>query len=97
MDSGAFCSIFQGELLERLQLKREQGRLKLLKAADGKLIQAYLFRLPLLIADVNIRAVVAFSDKLSVGFNLLGRQSVFDSFEEVAFNDREKKIIFRLK
>ena len=96
VDSGAFCSIFQGEILERLELKREQGRLKLPKAADGKPIPAYLFRLPLQIGDVKLRAVVAFSDELSVGFNLLGRQSIFDNFQEVAFNENEKRVIFRL-
>ena len=68
----------------------------MLKAADGEAIPAHLFRLPLQIGDIKIRAVVAFSDKLSVGFNLLGRQSVFDSFTEVAFNENEKKVEFRL-
>jgi hypothetical protein len=55
VDSGAFCSIFQGEILERLNLKRDQGRLKLLKAADGRIMPAYLFRLPLQIGDTKIR------------------------------------------
>lgn len=97
VDSGAFYSIFRIEILELLQLRKDQGRLKMLKAADGNFIPGYLFRLPLQIADVKIRAVVAFSDKLNVGFNILGRQTVFSSFEEVAFNEREKKVIFRLR
>ncbi len=67
----------------------------MLKAADGNFILSYLFRLPLQIGDVKVRALVAFSDELRVGFNLLGRQTIFNSFEEVAFNERGRKVIFR--
>lgn len=97
VDSGAFCSIFHSEILGALQLKKAQGQLRMLKAADGNFIPAYLFHLPVQIADVKIRASVAFSDKLSVGFNLLGRQTIFSHFEEVAFSEREKRVIFRLR
>lgn len=71
VDSGAFYSIFRIEVLQTLQLRKEQGRLKMLKAADGNFIPGYLFRLPVQIGDVRMRALVAFSDKLNVGFNLL--------------------------
>ena len=67
----------------------------MLKAADGNLIPGYLFRLPLQIGDVKIRSLVAFSAELNVGFNLLGRQTIFNSFDEVAFNERRKRVIFR--
>jgi hypothetical protein len=43
VDSGAFYSIFRSEILESLQLRKEQGKLKMLRAADGKLIRSYLF------------------------------------------------------
>jgi hypothetical protein len=95
VDSGAFCSIFQSEILESLQLPKERAQRRMLKAADGNLISAYLFRLPVQIADIRIRASIAFSDKLKIGFNLLGRQTIFAAFEEIAFNEREKKIILR--
>lgn len=68
----------------------------MLKAADGNFIPGYLFRLPVQIGEVKVRALVAFSDKLRVGFNLLGRQAIFNCFEEVAFNERGRKVIFRL-
>lgn len=97
VDSGAFYSIFRSEILETLQLRREQGRLKMLKVADGKYIPAHLFRLPIQIADVKVRALIAFSDKLNIGFNLLGRQTIFSRFDEVAFNERTRKVIFRLR
>lgn len=97
VDSGAFYSIFRIEVLQTLQLRKEQGRLKMLKAADGNPIPGYLFRLPVQIGDVRMRALVAFSDKLNVGFNLLGRQTIFSCFDEVAFNERARKVIFRLR
>jgi hypothetical protein len=96
VDSGAFYSIFRSELLNSLELRKEQGQLKMLKAADGKLIRSYLFRLTLEIGTVKLRPLIAFSDQLNVGFNLLGRHTVFSSFDEVAFNERRKTVSFRL-
>ena len=96
VDSGAVYLIFRGEILDNLQLKKEQGQRKWLKAADGKLIRSYLFRLPLQLGDVKLRALVAFSDELNIGFNLLGRHSIFNAFDEVVFNERQKTVVFRL-
>jgi len=96
VDSGAFYSIFRSELLNSLELRKEQGRIKMLKAADGKLIRGYLFRLTLEIGNIKLRPLIAFSDQLNVGFNLLGRHTVFSSFDEVAFNERRKTVSFRL-
>ena len=70
VDSGAFYSIFRSELLNSLELRKEQGRIKMLKAADGKLIRGYLFRLTLEIGNIKLRPLIAFSDQLNVGFNL---------------------------
>ena len=67
----------------------------MLKAADGRLIRSYLYRLPLQLGDEKIRGLVAFSDELNVGFNLLGRHSIFNAFDEVVFNERKKTILFR--
>ena len=96
VDSGAFCSIFHSEILIALRLPKVHGRLRMFKAADGNFIPAYAFRLSVQIGDIKIRAPVAFSEKLTVGFNLLGRQIIFSSFEEIAFREREKQIIFRV-
>ena len=97
VDSGAFYSIFRIEILQTLQLREDEGELKMLKAADGNFIPAHLFRLPVQIADVKIRAWVAFSDQLNIGFNILGRQTIFSASNEVAFNERDRRVIFRLR
>ena len=97
VDSGAFSSIFRMELLNVLQLRREEGRLHRFQVGDGDFLKGYVFRLPVQIGGLRFHARVAFSDELRIGFNLLGRQSVFDQFEEVAFNERAGEVIFRSK
>lgn len=95
VDSGAYYSIFRSEVLDSLQLDKTAGRLKMLKAADGRLIRSYLYRLPLQLGGEKLRGQVAFSDQLNVGFNLLGRHSIFDAFDEVVFNERQRTTQFR--
>lgn len=95
VDSGAFYSIFRSEMLESLQLRMEHGIPKKFRAADGKLIAARLFRPPIQLGEIKIRALMAFSDELRVGFNLLGRQTVFNAFDEVAFNENKRSVVFR--
>jgi hypothetical protein len=95
VDSGAFSSIFRIELLDALQLRKAEGRPHRFKVGDGDELQGYMFRLPLQLGDRRFRARVAFSDELRIGFNLLGRQTVFDQFEEVAFNEGAGTVTFR--
>ena len=91
VDSGAFYSIFRSEILESLQLRKEQGKLKMLKAADGKLIRSYLFRLPLQIGDIKLRGLIAFSDELNVGFNLWdGTRSLTASMKWPSTNEKRR-------
>lgn len=95
VDSGAFSSIFSIEILSALELRREQGREQMFKMGDGRFLKGYVFRLPVQLGTLRLRARVAFSDELRIGFNLLGRQTIFNHFEEVAFNERQRKVIFR--
>jgi len=95
VDSGAFCSIFRMELLEALGLREQEGKKQTFKVGDGGLLKAYVFHIPVQIGTIKFRARVAFSDELQIGFNLLGRQTIFNQFEEVAFNERAGKVFFR--
>jgi hypothetical protein len=67
------------------------------KVEDGDFLKAYMFRLPVELGGLRFHARVAFSDELHIGFNLLGRQTIFDHFAEVAFNERAAAVIFRVK
>lgn len=95
VDSGAFSSIFRVEILKALQLREEEGKEQMFKVGDGRFIKGYVFRLPVQIGSFKFRARVAFSNELRIGFNLLGRQTIFSRFEEVAFNERRGRVIFR--
>ena len=67
VDSGAFCSIFQSEILEVLQLTKEQAQTKghsrpLMGVLYPRTSSDFLFRLPI----SRLRASIAFSDKLKI-------------------------------
>jgi hypothetical protein len=40
-------------------------------------------------------AEMAFSDRLGVGFNLIGRKDIFDHFDEIIFRERRREVEFR--
>jgi hypothetical protein len=60
---------------------------------DGKSIPVYFHTLPIIIGNVSFNAIIGFSEKLGVGFNLLGRRSVFEKFV-VVFDDIKRQITF---
>jgi hypothetical protein len=95
VDSGAFASIFRLGLLAALGLRKEDGRVETFTVGDGGRLKAYAFRLPVQIGPLRFVARATFSDELRIGFNLLGRQTIFDRFDEIAFNERARQVIFR--
>jgi hypothetical protein len=48
---------------------------------DGSFIPIYLHDLTIRIGDWDVTAPVGFSERLGVGFNLLGRAGIFDQFQ----------------
>ena len=50
--------------------------------------------LKLQIGDREITAPIGFSERLGVGFNILGRTGIFDKFQ-VCFNDHDRKVTFQ--
>ena len=46
------------------------------------------------IGTTEITVPIGFSERLGVGFNLLGRSGVFNQFE-VCFNDRARRVTFQ--
>lgn len=86
VDSGAFYSIFETQVAERLGLDFRRGRRVAVISATGQEIPVFLHPVGLRIGDFHIRAEVGFSDQLGIGFNLLGRHSVFNQLQ-FCFND----------
>ena len=94
-DSGAFYSVFRLEFLADLGLQPRQGKARYMVVGDGSFIPVYLFKLWVEIAGERFIADIAFSDRLGVGFNLIGRRGVFEHFNEVIFRERRREVEFR--
>ena len=62
---------------------------------DGSFIPGYVFKIPLQIGEYKFISEVAFSDKLNVGFNLLGRKKIFEQFDEIIFREKKQEVEFR--
>ena len=93
VESGATYSIFHPKELTGTGLEYPCGERKMVVVGDGSFIPVYFIKLPIKIGEVEFIAEVGFSEKLGVGFNLLGRKDVFENFE-VCFNDTKKKVVF---
>ena len=94
VDSGATYSIFASKEAEGLGIEMKQGKRTMVVVGDGSYIPVYLFKIPVSIGDIEFIAEIGFSDRLGVGFNLLGRRDFFNVFK-VCFNDREAKVNFQ--
>lgn len=63
--------------------------------ADGSFIPAGLVKLPIEIGGRRTIAEVAFSDRLNIGFNLLGKKDIFEGFDEVIFREARREVELR--
>ena len=95
LDSGAFYSIFKMTVATELGLEISRDRDRRFKVADGSLIPVKLVKLPIDIAGRRGIAEVAFSDRLNIGFNLLGRKDVFEGFDEIIFREARREVELR--
>ena len=93
VDSGAFYSIFSAQDAELMGLDFRSGRRSSITVGDGNTIPVYFHTLPIIIGNISFNALIGFSQKLGVGFNLLGRRSVFEEFV-IVFDDIKKQITF---
>lgn len=93
VDSGAVFSIFHIAEAARIGIEWQQGIQQMVVVGDGSFIPVYFHDLTLTIGDWHLTAPIGFSERLGVGFNLLGRTGVFNQFQ-VCFNDQDKKTTF---
>lgn len=93
VDSGASFSIFSTQEAERLGIDIKKCRETKVTVGDGSLIPVYLKRLKLKFGTKEVSVLIGFSPRLGVGFNLLGRQGVFERFD-VTFSDSKEIVIF---
>jgi gag-polyprotein putative aspartyl protease len=93
VDSGATFSMLSVDEAVRLGIDWQSGRRQMIVVGDGSYIPTFIHDLPVQIGDTQIAAPIGFSERLGVGFNLLGRSGVFEHFE-VCFNDHSRKVTF---
>jgi hypothetical protein len=94
VDSGAVYSIFHVRTANRLGIDIQKGRLQMIVVGDGSYIPIYLHDLAIRIGEWQVTAPIGFSERLGVGFNILGRKGIFDQFQ-VCFNDHTRKVSFQ--
>ena len=95
LDSGAFYSIFKMSVAIELGLDISRAKERMFVVADGSFIPAKLIKLPIEIGGKRRIAEVAFSDRLNIGFNLLGRKDIFEGFDEVIFREARREVEMR--
>ena len=95
LDSGAFYSIFKIGVAAQLGLNLSRSKERMFVVADGSFIPAKIVKVPLEIAGRRKITEVAFSDRLNIGFNLLGRKGIFEAFDEIIFREARREIELR--
>jgi len=94
VDSGAIFTLLSVDEAHRLGIDWESGRRQMVVVGDGSFIPTYLHTLSLRIGPWEVAAPVGFSERLGVGFNVLGRTGIFNQLQ-VCFNDRTHRVTFQ--
>jgi len=76
-----------------LGIELEKGEKVYLQGVSGAAIPAYVHEVDIQLKQFRFKGKIAFSEKLGVGFNIIGRRSIFERFE-VCFNDVQGIITF---
>ena len=93
VDSGATFTMIGAAEASDIGIDWQRGRRQMIVVGDGSYIPTYIHDLPIQIGNTQITVPIGFSERLGVGFNLLGRTGVFNQFE-VCFNDHARKVTF---
>ena len=81
VDSGAGYSIFHSDVAEDLEISLEDGDKVYITVGDGSQIIAYLHKILVRIADQKFKVTIGFSERLGIGFNIIGQEDIFDRFK----------------
>lgn len=95
VDSGATYSIFAAVEAASMGLDLSHATQRHVVVGDGGFIPASFVKMPTRIGEVELQIEIGFSERLGIGFNLLGRKDVFERFR-VCFSDKERVVSFHL-
>ena len=94
VDSGATFSMIRAAEASDMGIDWQSGRRQMVVVGDGSFIPVFIHNISIEIGNIHFTIPIGFSERLGVGFNLLGRAGVFDQFE-VCFNDRTRRVAFQ--
>jgi hypothetical protein len=80
VDTGATFSVLRMDEAYRIGIDWEKGRQQMIVVGDGSFIPTYFHDLSIQIGEWQVTAPIGFSERLGVGFNLLGRTGIFNQF-----------------
>jgi hypothetical protein len=95
VDSGAAYTLLHAQIAEGVGFDYRAGNCIYLQVGDGSFIPVYLHDLQVQVGSEQFNAKVGFSEKLGVGFNLLGRTDIFDRFK-VCFQENQRILTFEI-
>jgi hypothetical protein len=93
VDSGSAYTVLHASIAEGLGFDYRTGEQQYFQVGDGSFIPVYLHDLELQIGTERCTVKVGFSEKLGVGFNLLGRFGIFERFK-ICFDERRGVVTF---
>lgn len=91
VDSGATVSVFRSEVAESLELPWEKGERVVITSANAS-FNAYLYSLEAVIGQLAFVLKLGFSDSLTTSFNILGRETFFETFD-IAISEKNRTIM----
>ena len=93
VDSGAAYTLLHAQMAEGVDFDYRTGERVYLQVGDGGFIPVYLHDLELQVRTEQFLAKVGFSEKLGIGFNLLGRAGIFERFR-ICFQEKQGILTF---
>lgn len=93
VDSGSAYTVLRAEIAEGVGFDYVTDERVYLQVGDGSFIPVYLHDLEIRLGSERFTATVGFSEKLGIGFNLLGRASIFNQFK-ICFQEDDSILTF---
>lgn len=93
VDSGSAYTVLRAQIADGVGFDYRAGNRVYLQVGDGSFIPVYLHELEVQIGADRFTAKVGLSEKLGVGFNLLGRAGIFERFK-ICFQESQRVLTF---
>jgi len=96
VDSGAVHTVFHAKIADGVGFDYRVGKRIYLQVGDGSFIPVYLHELEVQLGGERFTTTVGFSERLGIGFNLLGRTGIFERFK-ICFDEGQNILTFEAR